>query len=74
MARKKANNDVPTYDELIIPTIKALQELGGSGSIEEINSKVYVIAEISDDILQIPHNDKGIMKTGKKNYLMFFTI
>jgi restriction system protein len=61
MARKKTNSDIPTYDELIIPTIKALQELGGSGSIEEINSKVYVIAEISDDILQITHNDKGTM-------------
>jgi len=43
MARKKTNNDLPTFDELLVPTIKALQELGGSGSIEEINSKVYVI-------------------------------
>lgn len=61
MARKKANFDIPTYDELLIPTIKALQELGGSGSIEEINNKVYIIAEIPDDILQIPHNEKGTM-------------
>ncbi len=59
MARKKANNGLPTFDELLIPTLKALQELGGSGSIEEINSKIYVIAEISDDILQIPHGEEG---------------
>ena len=59
MARKKTNNNLPTFDELIVPTIKALQELGGSGSIEEINSKVYVIAEISDEILQIPHGEEG---------------
>ncbi len=59
MARKKANNGLPTFDELLIPTVKALQELGGSGSIEEINSKVYVIAEISDEILQIPHGEEG---------------
>lgn len=59
MARKKASNGLPTFDELLIPTIKALQELGGSGSIEEINSKVYVIAEISDEILQIPHGEEG---------------
>ena len=59
MARKKTNNDLPTFDELIVPTIKALQELGGSGSIEEINSKVYMIAEISDEILQIPHGEEG---------------
>ena len=59
MARKKTNNDIPTFDELLVPTIKALQELGGSGSIEEINSKVYVIAEISDGILQVPHGEEG---------------
>ena len=59
MARKKTNNDLPTFGELLVPTIKALQELGGSGSIEEINSKVYMIAEISDEILQIPHGVEG---------------
>jgi restriction system protein len=60
MARKKANNGLPTFDELIIPTVKALKELGGSGSVEEINSKVYEIAKISDDILMIPHgNEEG---------------
>ena len=59
MARKKTNNDLPTFGELLVPTIKALQELGGSGSIEEINSKVYMIAEISDEILQIPHGEEG---------------
>ena len=59
MARKKASNGLPTFDELLIPTVKALQELGGSGSIEEINSKVYLIAEISDEILQIPHGEEG---------------
>jgi restriction system protein len=59
MARKKANDDLPTFDELLVPTVKALQELGGSGSIEEINSKVYLIAEISDEILQVPHGEEG---------------
>jgi restriction system protein len=57
MARKKANSDLPSFDELIIPTVKALKALGGSGSIEEINNKVYEVAKISDDILQIPHGD-----------------
>jgi len=59
MARKKTNNDIPTFDELLVPTIKALQELGGSGSIEEINSKVYVIAEISDETLHATHGEEG---------------
>ena len=59
MARKKANESLPTFDELLIPTIQALQQLGGSGSIEEINSKVYEIAQIHEDILQIPHGEDG---------------
>jgi restriction system protein len=59
MARKKTNNDLPSFDQLIVPTVKAIQELGGSGSTEEINSKVYVIAEISDEILQISHGEDG---------------
>lgn len=61
MARKKLNSILPSFDELIVPTVKALIELGGSGTIEEINTKVYEIAHISDDILQIPHGEKGSM-------------
>lgn len=59
MARKKQNTGFPTFDELIVPTVKALIALGGSGTIEEINSKVYEIAELSDDILQVPHGEDG---------------
>lgn len=59
MARKKQNSNFPTFDELIIPTVKALVELGGSGTIEEINSKVYEIEKFSDDILQVPHGEEG---------------
>ena len=29
-------NDVPTYQELMNPTLDALRELGGSASIQEI--------------------------------------
>ena len=58
MARKKTNSDLPSFDELIIPTLNALMVLGGSGSIEEINNKVYEVAKISDQILQIPHGDE----------------
>ena len=54
MARKRQNDKLPTFDELIIPTVKALVSLGGSGSLEEINAKVYEIAGIPEDILQIP--------------------
>lgn len=52
MAKKRLN--IPSYSDFFIPIIKALQELGGLGSIEEINEKVYEISELTDDILQIP--------------------
>ena len=59
MARKKQNSKLPSFDELIVPTVKALIDLGGSGSVEEINSKVYEIAKLTDDILQITHGEEG---------------
>lgn len=59
MARKKMSNQVPSFDELIIPTVKALVELGGSGSNEEINTKVYELHNISDEIINIPHGENG---------------
>jgi restriction system protein len=57
MARRKQNSKLPSFDELIIPTVKALMELGGSGTIEEINAQVYDIAKLPDDILQIQHGE-----------------
>lgn len=31
---------MPTFDQLMLPTLKALESLGGSGSIEEIATTV----------------------------------
>lgn len=59
MAIKKMSNQVPSFDELIIPTVKALVELGGSDSNEEINTKVYELHNISDEIINIPHGENG---------------
>ena len=59
MGRKKQHSNLPTFDDLLIPTLDAIIGLGGSGSIEEINTKVYEIAHIPDDVLQIPHGDGG---------------
>lgn len=60
MARKRNNTNLPTFDELIIPTLNALQALGGSGNIEEINEQVYKIASIAPETLQIPHDENGL--------------
>lgn len=62
MARKKQHEDLPNFVKLIIPTLKALTKLGGSGTIDEINEFVYQIAKISEEILQIPHDENGLIR------------
>ena len=53
---------MPTYDTMMNPLIQALKELGGSGTIEEINDKVAEIASFTDEQLEILHNpDRGGM-------------
>lgn len=60
MGRKKTYSIVPTYDKMMIPVLKALKLLGGSGSIDEINEKVYEVAGYSEKILEIPHDENGV--------------
>jgi restriction system protein len=50
-------NILPTYDQLFNSVIESLKLLGGSGSIEEINQKVYELQGFSDELLEIPHGD-----------------
>lgn len=50
---------IPTYDQLMNPLIKALKALGGSGTIDEINEKVFEIEKIPQEILDIPHGKDG---------------
>lgn len=59
MVRKRNNTQLPTYDEFMVPVLQALKELGGSGTIEEINGKVYEIKQLNDEILQVPHGEEG---------------
>ena len=50
------------YDDLMNPVIQALKNLGGSGTIEEINDKVSEIVNIPSEQLEILHNpEKGGM-------------
>ncbi len=44
------------YDELMNPVLQALRELGGSGTNQEINTKVYEIAKIPAKHLEVLHN------------------
>lgn len=51
-------NRMPTYDRLMNPMIKALRELGGSGTVNEIYEEVIKILNLPDEIVEIPHGDK----------------
>lgn len=42
-------NRIPTRAELLNPTLQALLDLGGSGSVDEINEKVTATLDIPDD-------------------------
>jgi restriction system protein len=48
---------VPSFQDLLWPTLEALKALGGSGSIREIDDKLTEIAGISDSQRQVLHGD-----------------
>jgi len=49
---------LPTYDQMMNPLIKALRELGGSGSVEETYEEVIKILKLPDEVVEIPHGNK----------------
>ena len=51
--------DVPSFDEFFVPVLKAIESLGGSGTIEEINEKVYEILALNEGILEVQHSNDG---------------
>ena len=52
----KKTNSIPSFDDLMNPLLKALQDLGGSGSVDEIYEKVTENLKLPEEILSQPHN------------------
>lgn len=52
---KRSASLVPTFDSMLLPTIQALQILGGSGTTEEIYEKVVQLLNVPDTVLEILH-------------------
>ena len=46
-----------TYKDLLWPTLKALEDRGGSASIQELSEQVATDLALPDEILDIPHKD-----------------
>lgn len=57
------SRQMPTYDTLMNPLIKALKYLGGSGAIEEMYERVADQEGLSDDILSVMHNPEKSNQT-----------
>jgi len=47
---------IPPYDAFMNPTFQALQLLGGSGTVEEINTKVIELVGLSDEQQTVLHD------------------
>ncbi len=47
---------IPSYDQLMQPVFQTLKDLGGSGSIEEIDEKAVEILGLSEEVANQPHN------------------
>lgn len=54
---------MPKFHELMNPLLKALHELGGSGSIEEISAKVSETLALPEDVLAILHDPEKSSQT-----------
>ncbi|MFA6096035.1 MAG: restriction endonuclease [Candidatus Paceibacterota bacterium] len=69
---------IPTYDNLFNPVIKALHELGGSGSIAEIEEKVANLLKLSEDEINEIHRGNrtklGYRLAWSRNYLKRFGV
>jgi restriction system protein len=48
---------IPQYNEMFNSVLQALHELGGSGSIEEINNKVIELQNYPADIVDVLHGE-----------------
>jgi len=53
----KISNRVPNYSDLINPTLKSLQILGGSGKNDEIYDEVVKLLNLPDNVIDIPHGN-----------------
>lgn len=54
---KKVTEQIPTFDEMMLPTVQAIRVLGDSGTVEEIYNKVVQILNLPDSVLNIKHGN-----------------
>ena len=50
-------SQMPTYEDLLWPTLKALEGISGSASIQELSSRVAMDMVLPDEILDVLHKE-----------------
>ena len=50
-------SQIPTYEDLLWPTLKALEKAGGSASIQELSTQVAMDMVLPDEVLDVLHKD-----------------
>lgn len=50
---------LPTFDQLLAPTVRALRELGGSASVEELTQRIAQIMGLSDEVMSYRREGAG---------------
>jgi restriction system protein len=48
-------SDLPKHDDLFVPVVSALKDIGGSTDNEQLIEKVTKLLKLSDDLTAIPH-------------------
>ena len=51
--------EVPAYNDMMCELFQAVRELGGSGTIREIDDKTIEILELSSEVLEIMHGNSS---------------
>lgn len=51
--------EIPTFEDLMDPTIQALRHLGGSASIEELVPQIVALLNLPPEVTEVPHPNSG---------------
>lgn len=51
--------DLPRYDELLMPTLAAIDALGGSGTISEIDDRIFADLGLPEEALSVVYERSG---------------
>ena len=59
LLNKMKSKEIPTVEQLLIPTLQALEALGGTNTVENMNNEVCQILRISQENRQIKTKKNG---------------